>query len=209
MPAMPKMPSCSRPATTPGFSRRTTRSSSSAAGSACAATAAWDVAQDVCLRLLAELRRGKRYSVPYRVVVFNVVKWTIRDHFAGRPTDVPLPDGWDAPSGEDPYADWEQRHDPRGAPRTAARRRARGRRAPLPRGTRDRPDRRAARQDAQRRRPGALARCTASSDPSSMQPDVLSGLFDEWAASLARGEQPDPQRLPRTGRRRGRTSWRG
>ena len=73
--------------------------------------AAWDVAQDVCLRLLAELRRGKRYSVPYRVVVFNVVKWTIRDHFAGRPTDVPLPEGWDVPSGDDPYADWEQRHD--------------------------------------------------------------------------------------------------
>ena len=55
-----------------------------------------DVAQNVKLRLLAEFQRGKRYAdVPYRVVVHNAIKWTLADYFAGRPTDVPLPDGWD------------------------------------------------------------------------------------------------------------------
>lgn len=34
--------------------------------------AAEDVAQDVMLRLMAEFRRGKRYPVPYRVVVHQV-----------------------------------------------------------------------------------------------------------------------------------------
>jgi len=73
--------------------------------------AAWDVAQDVCVRLLGELRRGKRYTVPFRVVVVQVVKWTVKDHFAGRPTDVPLPEGWDAACGDDPIGEWESRHD--------------------------------------------------------------------------------------------------
>lgn len=61
-----------------------------------------DVAQDVRLRLLDEFRRGKRYSgVPYRVVVHQVIGWTIADYFAGRPTDVPLPDGWEPTSLDD------------------------------------------------------------------------------------------------------------
>jgi RNA polymerase sigma factor (sigma-70 family) len=55
-----------------------------------------DVAQDVKLRLWAELRAGKHYPVPFRVVVHQVIGWTIGDYFAGRPTDVPLPEGWDA-----------------------------------------------------------------------------------------------------------------
>src|SRR5688500_18211627 len=55
-----------------------------------------DVAQDVKLRLLEEFERGKRYGgLLYRVVVHQVIGWTIADHFAGRPTDVPLPDGWE------------------------------------------------------------------------------------------------------------------
>ena len=62
-----------------------------------------DVAQNVRLRLLAEFRRGKSYAVPYRVVVHNVIDWTLGDHFAGRPTDVPLPDDWEPP--EDGHAD--------------------------------------------------------------------------------------------------------
>lgn len=54
-----------------------------------------DVAQDVEFRLFREFQAGKRYpGVPFRVVVHQVVKWTIKDHFQGRPTDVPLPDGW-------------------------------------------------------------------------------------------------------------------
>lgn len=61
-----------------------------------------DVAQDVKLRLLGEFRRGKRYGdLPYRVIVHQVIGWTIGDHFAGRPTDVSLPEGWEpAPSGD-------------------------------------------------------------------------------------------------------------
>jgi RNA polymerase sigma factor (sigma-70 family) len=60
-----------------------------------------DVAQDVKLRLWRELQAGKQYRVPYRVVVHMVVGWTIKDHFAGRPTDVLLPDGWDTADSED------------------------------------------------------------------------------------------------------------
>jgi DNA-directed RNA polymerase specialized sigma24 family protein len=33
--------------------------------------------------------------VPYRVVVHQVVGWTLKDHFLGRPIDVPLPVGWE------------------------------------------------------------------------------------------------------------------
>jgi RNA polymerase sigma factor (sigma-70 family) len=62
-----------------------------------------DVAQDVRVRLLDEFKRGKRYGgLPYRVVVHQVVGWTIADHFAGRRTDVPLPEGWEPTDGTDP-----------------------------------------------------------------------------------------------------------
>jgi RNA polymerase sigma factor (sigma-70 family) len=37
-----------------------------------------DVAQDVVVRLLTELKRGRRYRVPFRVVVHQVTTWTIR-----------------------------------------------------------------------------------------------------------------------------------
>ena len=62
--------------------------------------AAYDVAQDVMLRLLAEFRRGKSYSVPYRVVVHQVIDWTLKEHFQGQNTSVALPDGWE-PTVED------------------------------------------------------------------------------------------------------------
>jgi RNA polymerase sigma factor (sigma-70 family) len=62
-----------------------------------------DVAQNVRLRLLDEFHRGKRYGgVPYRVVVHQVIGWTIGDFFAGRRIDEPLPDDW---SPLDPRAD--------------------------------------------------------------------------------------------------------
>ena len=52
-----------------------------------------DVAQDVLFRLFREVHAGKRYEgIPYRVVVHQVTKWTLADFFAGRRTDVPLPD---------------------------------------------------------------------------------------------------------------------
>jgi DNA-directed RNA polymerase specialized sigma24 family protein len=73
--------------------------------------AAEDVAQNVLLRLLQEFHRAKSYGeTPYRVVVHQVVGWTVADHFAGRPTDVPLPDGWD-PAGDDPNNAVIARHD--------------------------------------------------------------------------------------------------
>jgi RNA polymerase sigma factor (sigma-70 family) len=54
-----------------------------------------DVAQNVMLRLFSEFRKGKSYRVPYRVVVHQVIGWTIADYFEGRPTDPPLPDDWE------------------------------------------------------------------------------------------------------------------
>jgi len=40
-----------------------------------------DVAHEVVARLLAELKRGRRYRVPFRVVVHQVVKWKAQEHF--------------------------------------------------------------------------------------------------------------------------------
>jgi RNA polymerase sigma factor (sigma-70 family) len=62
-----------------------------------------DVAQNVLERLWSELQRGKRYPVPFRVVVHQVIRWTVNDHFEGRPLDVPLPEGWDVADEHDPY----------------------------------------------------------------------------------------------------------
>jgi RNA polymerase sigma factor (sigma-70 family) len=70
--------------------------------------AGYDVAQDVFLRLWAELRRGKRYPVPFRVVVFRVIGWTVQEHFQGRPTDLPLPEGWDPVGWDDGYRAFEE-----------------------------------------------------------------------------------------------------
>ncbi len=64
-----------------------------------------DVAQNVKLRLLNEFHRGKTYGeTPYRVVVHQVITWTLGDHFDGRPTDVPLPEGWEPEAPEQPAA---------------------------------------------------------------------------------------------------------
>lgn len=61
-----------------------------------------DVVANVLLRLWTELQRGRRYSVPFRVVVHNVIGWTIKAHFEalkGRP--VSLPDDYDVPGGQE------------------------------------------------------------------------------------------------------------
>src|SRR5215211_709442 len=73
-----------------------------------------DVAQNVYLRLLKEHQAGRRYSVPYRVVVHKIVDWTIKAHFQGLPTYVPLPDDFELPDeggfgeleDEDELAQW-------------------------------------------------------------------------------------------------------
>ena len=60
-----------------------------------------DVAQNVKLRLLREFHRGKRYGdTPYRVVVHQVVGWTLSEYFDGRPTDVELPEDWSPDAGD-------------------------------------------------------------------------------------------------------------
>lgn len=61
-----------------------------------------DVAHDVYLRLLEEFHRGKRYgSVPYRVVVHQVIVWTLADYFGERRTDSPLPDDFGEGTSDD------------------------------------------------------------------------------------------------------------
>jgi RNA polymerase sigma factor (sigma-70 family) len=65
--------------------------------------AGYDVAQNVFVRLLNELSRGRQYAVPYRVVVHKVVDWTVKEHFQGLPTDLPLPEDWDFADRADPY----------------------------------------------------------------------------------------------------------
>jgi RNA polymerase sigma factor (sigma-70 family) len=65
-----------------------------------------DVAQNVKLRLLREFHRGKRYGeTPYRVVVHQVIGWTLSEYFDGRPTDVELPGDWSPDVSEQVDAD--------------------------------------------------------------------------------------------------------
>ena len=57
--------------------------------------AADEAAQIVLLRLFSELERGKQYSVPFRVVVWKVVEWTVRGFYPGAKQDATLPEDWD------------------------------------------------------------------------------------------------------------------
>src|SRR4051812_20845057 len=61
------------------------------------ADAAYDIAQSIMLRLVKEFREGKRYPVPYRVVVHQVIGWTLNDHFGLKNPTQPFDEGWDAP----------------------------------------------------------------------------------------------------------------
>jgi RNA polymerase sigma factor (sigma-70 family) len=69
-----------------------------------------EAAQRVFLRLLAELRAGKTYRVPFRVAVWMVTEWTLRGFYAGAKQDATLPDEWE-PAADDDYARWESDHD--------------------------------------------------------------------------------------------------
>jgi RNA polymerase sigma factor (sigma-70 family) len=71
--------------------------------------AANEAAQRVFVRLLAELRRDRRYSVPFRVVVWMVTEWTLRGFSTGS-RELALPDDWDA-AAPDAYAGWEAAFD--------------------------------------------------------------------------------------------------
>jgi RNA polymerase sigma factor (sigma-70 family) len=68
-----------------------------------------EAAQQVFLRLWGELRAGKTYPVPFRVVVWKVTEWTLRGFYPGR-EEAELPESWDT-DGPDAYAEWESDHD--------------------------------------------------------------------------------------------------
>jgi RNA polymerase sigma-70 factor (ECF subfamily) len=72
--------------------------------------AADEAAQRVFLRLLKELENGRTYPVPFRVVVWKVVEWTLRGLYPGAKSDATLSDDWD-PAAPDAYEGWEDEHD--------------------------------------------------------------------------------------------------
>src|SRR3712207_3463156 len=69
-----------------------------------------EAAQQVFVRLLGELRSGKRYAAPCRVVVWMVTGWTVRSLYPGAKTNATLPPEWD-PAAPDAFAEWEDDHD--------------------------------------------------------------------------------------------------
>jgi RNA polymerase sigma factor (sigma-70 family) len=68
-----------------------------------------EAAQRVFLRLWSELKAGKTYNVPYRVVVWMVTEWTLRGFSPVRP-ERELPEEWDQ-AGADAFAEWEDDFD--------------------------------------------------------------------------------------------------
>jgi len=64
---------------------------------------AYEVASRVSVRLLEELSRGKRYPVPFRVVVWQVTRWSLSDYYAEQSArrEVAWPEGWDPPADGD------------------------------------------------------------------------------------------------------------
>ena len=69
---------------------------------------ALDVAAEVVVRLLGELKSGNRYKVPFRVVVHKVVGWKLSEHFAARSRDAELGDDL---ADDGAYDVVEDRHD--------------------------------------------------------------------------------------------------
>ena len=70
-----------------------------------------EIASIVFLRLLRELEEGKRYPLPFRLVVPLVVRWCAHGYYgARRGNPVPLPDEWDGEAA-DGVAEWVERSD--------------------------------------------------------------------------------------------------
>lgn len=69
-----------------------------------------EAAQRAFLRLWGELRAGKTYPVPFRVVVWMVTEWTLRGFNPSGSGELALPEDWDA-QGPDAYAEWETDYD--------------------------------------------------------------------------------------------------
>jgi RNA polymerase sigma factor (sigma-70 family) len=73
--------------------------------------AADEIAQRVFLRLWEELSRRNTYGVPFRVVVWNVVRWTAAGYEWRTKLDGSLPEGRDPPEEDDPIEQWASEHD--------------------------------------------------------------------------------------------------
>jgi RNA polymerase sigma factor (sigma-70 family) len=63
---------------------------------------ALDVASAVVVRLLGELKGGKRYRVAFRVVVNKVIGWKLSEHY-GRPPVEEVELGEEVAGGDDVY----------------------------------------------------------------------------------------------------------
>jgi RNA polymerase sigma factor (sigma-70 family) len=72
--------------------------------------AAEEVVQRVFLRLATELAAEKKYPVPFRVVVWNVVNWTSRGFEWTSKDGASLPEHWEG-AAPDELAAWEDEHD--------------------------------------------------------------------------------------------------
>lgn len=68
-----------------------------------------EVAHRIVDRLLRELSAGKRYSVPFRVVVQMVTEWKLKEFFTRGRVEL-LPEEWD-PEAPDPFQGFEQQYD--------------------------------------------------------------------------------------------------
>jgi RNA polymerase sigma factor (sigma-70 family) len=71
---------------------------------------ALECAQAAAVRLLSELKRGKRYSVPYRVVVHQVIEWTTKGFYERRRVVLGELPG-DVPESGNPFDDVDTRYD--------------------------------------------------------------------------------------------------
>ena len=69
---------------------------------------AFEVTHRVFDRLIGELTRGRRYSAPFRVVVHNVIRWTLADYFRLK-RDLPVAEVPEVEAA-DPFAEAEERH---------------------------------------------------------------------------------------------------
>jgi RNA polymerase sigma factor (sigma-70 family) len=71
---------------------------------------ALEVAAEVAIRLLDELKRGRTYTVPYRVVVNKVIDWKRNEHYApAKAKEVEL--GEHDAQADDPYVEFEADYD--------------------------------------------------------------------------------------------------
>jgi RNA polymerase sigma factor (sigma-70 family) len=71
-----------------------------------------DVAAEVVIRVMSELKRGTTYSVPFRVVVHQVTTWKIKEFYApAKMTEVELDELLDGPGNDPGFASFESDYD--------------------------------------------------------------------------------------------------